>query len=176
MNGKTIYLFPTAGEAAPFRELCPAAEVSIIGVGIAEAAASAAVVIAHHRPERVILCGIAGAIDDSIMVGEVVEVAKDSVVGLPAAYAKEYDSEPLTSLRRVRSFTVSSTSAAQCEEAVAAIEQMEGAGVAAVAERMEVEYHHIRAISNRIADPRSQWRIEEAVETLAQELAKIENK
>ena len=48
-----------------------------------------------------------------------------------------------------------------------AVEQMEGAAVAAMCEAMGVEHFcHIRAISNRVGDSRDKWRVEEAVAVL----------
>ena len=59
----TLYLFPTREEAAELltrrADLKP--QVGFVGVGMAEAGANAAALIAHYRPKRVVLCGIAGS-------------------------------------------------------------------------------------------------------------------
>lgn len=175
----TLYLFPTRAEAAAFERLCPKAAVGIIGVGMAEAAASAARLIVELRPRRVVLCGIAGACDERLGVGEVVEVVSDSVAELPARFALKYPSAPITRLPKVRSFSVSRTGVSLPllkDDALPSVEQMEGAAVAAVAKQLGVDFHHIRAISNRVSDARSAWRIAEAVEALGEALkAEIEN-
>lgn len=176
-----LYLFPTASEATLFERLCPSADSCVIGVGMAAAGAAAARLIVERSPRRVVLCGIAGACDERLSVGEVVEVVSDCVAGLPPHFLRQYRCRAITSLPSVCSFTVSRTGQSLplseggesvcCDKALPAIEQMEGAAVAAVAEQLGVEFTHIRSISNRVSDPRSAWRIEEAVEALAGALA-----
>lgn len=172
---KTLFLFPTSFEAEPFVGLRPDADVVIIGVGMAEAAALSARVIAERKPDRVVLCGIAGAISEDIAVGDVVEVVSDRVAGLPKAFDKEYISPARTLLPSVHSLTVNHTGeGVPCaEHNCNAIEQMEGAAVAAVAEAFGVEYIHLRAISNRVSDERSQWRVGEAVASLSCIVARL---
>lgn len=177
----TLYLFPTSKEAEGLlsRRADLKSQVGFVGVGMAEAAASTARLIVEHRPRRVVLCGIAGACDECLRVGEVVEVVSDSVAELPARFALRYHSEPITCLPKVSSFTVSRTGASLplCgDDALPSIEQMEGAAVAAVAKQLGVDFHHIRAISNYVSDDRSAWRIHEAVEALGEALkVEIEN-
>ena len=109
----TLYLFPTSKEAEGLlsRRADLKSQVGFVGVGMAEAAASTARLIVEHRPRRVVLCGIAGACDECLRVGEVVEVVSDSVAELPARFALKYHSEPITRLPKVSSFTVSRTGA-----------------------------------------------------------------
>lgn len=176
----TLFLFPTEGEAALFRQQCPEAQVEFIGVGMAEAAASAADFIFRYAPQRVVLAGIAGSCGEELMVGECVAVVADCVAGLPAAYRVEYAAEEWRDLRRAFSYTVNRTgeSLPLSEEAsrkLPAIEQMEGAAVAAVCRRVGVEYLHLRAISNRVADERRQWRVSEAIESLTEVLMGLPN-
>lgn len=167
----TLFLFATEGEAARFRTLRPDASVEIIGVGVAEAAAAAAEYIAKYAPQRVVLAGIAGACDEQLQVGECVAVVNDCLAGLPESYRKEYRSEGWGDLPMVVAFTVNRTgeslpSGCGVELSTPAIEQMEGAGVAAVCQRAGVEYLHLRAISNRVTDNREEWRISEAIDSL----------
>ena len=177
----TLYLFPTSKEAEGLlaRRADLKSQVGFVGVGMAEAAASTARLIVEHRPRRVVLCGIAGACDERLRVGEVVEVVSDSVAELPARFALKYYSEPITCLPKVSSFTVSRTGASLplcADDALPSIEQMEGAAVAAVAKQLGVDFHHIRAISNYVSDDRSAWRIAKAVEALGEALkVEIEN-
>ena len=173
---KTLYLFPTREESVVLLARRPELQqqVGIIGVGMAEAGAGAAALIAEHKPQRVVLCGIAGACDGKIEVGSVVQVESDRVAGLPKKYSIEYGSSCVEGLCRVQSLTVNRTgeSLPQVASEKPCIEQMEGAAVAAVCKALGVgEYYHLRAISNYVNDPRSAWRIKEAVEALGEWLA-----
>ena len=168
----TLYLFPTEFEAVPFRALRPDAQVRIIGVGMSQAAAATARLLADECPQRVVLCGIAGACDESMKRGSVVEVVEDSEYGLPALYAERYEPQRLTSLPAVKAFTVS-RSGASVAEAEPAVEQMEGAAVGAMCRVWGVEYSHLRGISNLVGEPKQMWRIAEAVESLTNVLCEL---
>ncbi len=172
-----LYIFPTEFEAAPFRVLRPQAEVRIVGVGMSQAAATLSRIIAEEQPERVVLCGIAGACDERLKVGGAVEVVTDCEMGLPKAYAESYKPCRCTELPEVEAFTVSRCGASlECgarESEVPAIEQMEGAAVGAMCRAWGVEYSHLRTISNRVGDERQLWRADEAVEHLAEVLCEL---
>ena len=172
-----LYLFPTEFEAAPFRVLRPQAEVRIVGVGMSQAAATLSRIISEEQPERVVLCGIAGACDERLKVGGAVEVVTDCEMGLPKAYAESYKPCRCTELPEVEAFTVSRCGASlECgarESEVPAIEQMEGAAVGAMCRAWGVEYSHLRTISNRVGDARPLWRADEAVEHLAEVLSEL---
>ncbi|MBQ2032944.1 MAG: hypothetical protein II217_01010 [Alistipes sp.] len=168
----TLYLFPTEFEAAPFRALRPDAQVRIIGVGMSQAAAATARLLADECPQRVVLCGIAGVCNGGMERGSVVEVVEDSEYGLPALYAERYEPQRLTSLPAVKAFTVS-RSGASVAEAEPAVEQMEGAAVGAVCRAWGVEYSHLRGISNLVGEPKQMWRIAEAVESLTNVLCEL---
>lgn len=173
----TIYCFPTEEEAAVFRALRPDADVRIIGVGMAEAAAVAATFIAAFGPKRLVLCGIAGACDDGVCLGQVVEVVEDAVAGLPDVYAERYDVKTTGLLPQAKSLTVSHSGDSLkylpniCS--LPYVEQMEGAGVAAACRALDVEFYHIRAISNRVGDDRQKWKIGEAVASLGAVVAQL---
>lgn len=168
--GAPVFLFPTEGEAEVFRRLSPQSEVVIIGVGMAEAAAMTARYLSLKPTSDVVLCGVAGACDERLAVCQVVEVVYDRIASLPKLFHKEYRMERTTGLESVESFTVNATGESLpyvAADALPAVEQMEGASVAAVCEAMGVEhFYHIRAISNRVGDGREQWRLEEAVAAL----------
>lgn len=180
----TLYLFPTREEAAELltrrADLKP--QVGFVGVGMAEAGANAAALIAHYRPKRVVLCGIAGACDRAqIRICDVVQVIRDRVAGLPEKYSVYYTSPNIEGVEHyVNSVTVSRTGEALQDEWVKDtlqmfIEQMEGAAVAAACRAMGVEeYYHIRAISNYVDDARSAWRIADAVKALARAVERLE--
>ena len=168
----TLYLFPTEFEAVPFRVLRPDAQVRIIGVGMSQTAAATARLLADECPQRVVLCGIAGACDEGMERGSVFEVVEDSEYGLPALYAERYEPQRLTSLPAVKAFTVSRSGASMAER-VTAVEQMEGAAVGAVCRAWGVEYSHLRGISNLVGEPKQMWRIAEAVESLTNVLCEL---
>lgn len=176
----TLYLFPTREEAAELltrrADLKP--QVGFVGVGMAEAGANAAALIARHRPQRVVLCGIAGSCDRGLIrVGDVVQVVKDKVAGLPEKYSLYYTSPNIEGVEHyVNSVTVNRTGESLPIVAgnLPCIEQMEGAAVAAACRAMGVEeYIHLRAISNYVDDARSAWRIKEAVKALGERIAEL---
>ena len=176
----TLYLFPTREEAAELltrrADLNP--QVGFVGVGMAEAGANAAALIARHRPQRVVLCGIAGSCDRGLIkVGDVVQVVRDKVAGLPEKYSLYYTSPNIEGVDHyVNSVTVSCTgeSLPAAASNIPCIEQMEGAAVAAACRAMGVEeYYHLRAISNYVDDDRSAWRIKEAVKALGERIAEL---
>lgn len=167
---KTLFLFPTEDEAAPFRRLKPEAQVYVCGVGQARAAAAAARLIAAEKPDRIVLAGVAGAYGDEPAVGSVCAVEEERECGLPEKYAASFRPKWLPSkLRRA----VSNTVAAQGAEPQGAhIENMEGAAVMAVCEALGVECCEVRAISNRTGQPFAEWKTEEAAANLAEILIK----
>ena len=167
-----VYLFPTELEAAAFREQVPNAKVIISGVGqAATAAALASIVRQYGANVCYVLAGIAGAYGDAVAVGEVVEVLSEQCAELPARFIEEYRVAPRTMLRGVRSNTVSrGDKALQGAE----IENMEGAVLFAMAERLGLNVMQIRAISNRVGDSFEKWSIKEALGALTEALIKIE--
>lgn len=177
---RTLFLFATEGEAARFRQLRPDALIEVVGVGMAEAAAGAAEYVARYAPQRVVLAGIAGACGKELRVGECVVVVSDCVAALPETYRVEYSGREWGNLPRVASYTVNRTGENLSLSYFAgrdlpAIEQMEGAAVAAVCRRTGVEYLHLRAISNRVTDKRTDWRIGEAINSLTTALVEYCN-
>ena len=102
-------------------------QVGIIGVGMAEAGAGTAALIAEHKPQRVVLCGIAGACDGKVEVGSVVQVESDRVAGLPEKYSIEYSSSCVEGLCRVQSLTADDQFfSVFCSKLVAALAQEHG--------------------------------------------------
>ncbi len=168
-----LYLFPTELEAKPFRTLCPEAEVVISGVGMAATAATLLRLIGEgiiRSNDRVILAGVAGTYGD-VEVGRVVEVVEERCSELPERFQQSYRIEPSTSLPKV----VSNTVHGKCSPILgASIENMEGAALFAVAEVIGLRSVELRAISNRVGQSFDMWRMDEALEALANELKKIE--
>ncbi len=169
-----VYLFPTELEAANFRKQEPRAEVVISGVGqVATAATLARIVPKYGHDVCYILAGIAGAYGDAVAVGEVVEVVLERCAELPERFILEYENMPHTTLPGVKSNTVSRGDSTLQG---AAIENMEGATLFAMASAMGLDVMQIRAISNRVGEAFEQWRINEALEALAAALKNIEQK
>ena len=171
---RKVYLFPTECEAAPFRALVPDAEIVISGVGMAMTAATVARIAAEHehRDMLLVLAGIAGAYGD-IAVGSVVEVVSECCVELPERFREHHRATFCTEMLPTATSNTVHSASALAEGAE--VENMEGAALYAVAESLRLSATEIRAISNRVGDHRSLWRIDEATQALARELLKINN-
>ena len=160
---KPLLIFATEGEAAQVRALRADLETAICGVGAVETALSVAKIIESQRPEAVILCGIAGAYDKTLKVGDVVSVVMENTASLPAIYRKSYSATLKLPLPEVVSNTVMAVGA---EAAGAQVENMEGAALFALCEHYGVPCAQIRAISNYTDDCRSAWDIPTALNAL----------
>lgn len=88
---KRIFIFPTIGEAKAFILTQPRDPVFVAGVGAAEIAAATIRAVKARKPQLAILAGIAGAYDRTLRRGEVVEVVTERIAGIPARYAREYE-------------------------------------------------------------------------------------
>ena len=161
---KPLLIFATEAEAAPVRALRPDLEIAICGVGVVETAVSVAKIIESKHPEAIVLCGIAGAYDKTLKVGDVVSVTVEQTATLPAIYRKSYSATLKLPLSEVVSNTVMAVGA---EAAGAQVENMEGAAVFALCEHYGVPCAQIRAISNYTDDSRSAWDIPAALNALA---------
>lgn len=142
---------------------------------MASVAATTIRAVKSRRPHLVILAGLAGAYDAELNMGEVVEVTREAVAGVPDRYAESYAVEPLTELRAVSSLTVNSSGAgAEFKDAAGAqVENMEGAAFFAVCDALGVECAELRAISNRVGEPYGQWHTDEALENLTEILQQM---
>ena len=160
---KTLLIFATEAEAAQIRALRADLETTICGVGAVEAALSMAKIIEEHKPEAVVLCGIAGAYDKTLKVGDVVSVVAENTASLPAVYRKSYLATLKLPLPEVTSNTVMTVGA---EAAGAQVENMEGAAIFALCNHYGIKCAQIRAISNYTDDVRSAWDIPTALEAL----------
>ena len=160
---KTLLIFATEAEAAPIRALRADLETAICGVGAVECALAMAKIIEEHKPEAVVLCGIAGAYDKTLKVGDVVSVVAENTASLPAVYRKSYLATLNLPLPEVTSNTVMAVGA---EAAGAQVENMEGAAIFALCNHYGIKCAQIRAISNYTDDVRSAWDIPTALEAL----------
>lgn len=160
---KPLLIFATEGEAVQIRALRADLDIAICGVGAVETALSVAKIIESKRPEAVVLCGIAGAYDKTLKVGDVVSVVTENTASLPAIYRKSYSATLELPLPEVTSNTVMAVGA---EAAGAEVENMEGAALFALCNHYGVKCAQIRAISNYTDDCRSAWDIPTALEAL----------
>lgn len=160
---KPLLIFATEGEAVQIRALRADLDIAICGVGAVETALSVAKIIESKRPEAVVLCGIAGAYDKTLKVGDVVSVVTENTASLPAIYRKSYSATLELPLPEVASNTVMAVGA---EAAGAEVENMEGAALFALCNHYGVKCAQIRAISNYTDDCRSAWDIPTALEAL----------
>lgn len=167
---KIVYLFPTVEEAKGFLLTEPKTPVFVTGVGQAAVAAGVIRAVKSKKPDLVILAGLAGAYGDEPICGEVVEVVREEVAGIPERFAESYAVEPLTELRTVRSLTVDRSGAGTefAARTGAQVENMEGAAFFAVCDALGVECAELRAISNRVGEPFAEWHTDEALANLTE--------
>lgn len=161
---KPLLIFATEAEAVQIRALRADLETAICGVGAVECALAMAKIIEERKPEAVVLCGIAGAYDKSLKVGDVVSVVVENTASLPAVYRKSYSATLKLPLPEVVSNTVMAVGA---EASGAQVENMEGAAIFALCGHYGVPCAQIRAISNYTDDSRSAWDIPTALDALA---------
>ncbi len=164
-----IYILPTQMEAVPLRRAMPDVQIEICGVGLAAAAAAISKIIAQSHPSQtLVLCGIAGSYNlKRVNIGEVVEVIEESIEELPERFRQSYKVEATTQLKSARSNSVNSSQKASNGQD---IENMEGASFMALCRAHSRRGVQIRAISNLVGDSFEKWRVDEALENLANTL------
>ncbi len=167
---KPLLIFATEAEAVQIRALRADLETAICGVGAVECALAVAKIIEQQRPEAVVLCGIAGAYDHSLNVGDVVAVKVEQTATLPAVYQKSYTASLSLPLAEVVSNTVMAVGAEACG---AQVENMEGAALFAICADRGVRCAQIRAISNYTTDSREQWDIPAALTALTETIDRL---
>jgi nucleoside phosphorylase len=152
------------------------AETLVCGVGPVEAAAAMARRLAAVPPDGILHLGIAGARDldpGALVIGS--EALYCDMSGRPAEIELVDRVAPSTRLlsvaRRVlpEAHVLPIGTAARVGAAAdkAEVEAMEGFAILRVAEQAGVPAIELRAISNRYADPRAEWRIDAALAALA---------
>ena len=165
-----LLIFATEAEAAPIRALRPDLDICICGVGLVESGAAMARIITEQRPDAVLLCGIAGAYDASLAVGDVVSVVTEQTATLPAIYRKSYSATLQLPLPEVVSNSVMTVGAEPCG---AQVENMEGAAIFAICAAHNIPCGQIRAISNYTTDSREQWNIPLALKSLVDTINRL---
>jgi len=179
-------------------------QVELCGFGLVAAAARAAMLIAQRKPRRVLLIGIAGALHDSSSVATATELRAVVVDGIgvgngasfrPAAtmgwdHWQGADTQPsigdriaLCSARGGVSLSVCAASSdrfqaehRRCIYPDAAVEEMEGFGVAMACQMAGVHLRMVRGISNIAGDRDfNDWKIEPALMAVADLVEQIMN-
>lgn len=165
---KRIFIFPTEGEAAPFRRRVPDAEVVISGVGAA-ATATCITQVLKSGADSLILAGIAGSYVPEISCGAVVAVSGERMSGMADAtwYHPSFCPKALPA---VKSNTVAVCGA---DADGAQIENMEGAVFMALCADTDVQFCEVRAISNMVGARPDTWYKDLASDNLAAVLEKI---
>ncbi len=178
---KILFLAATAMEAnavkKAFGTLYPIVTTGIGGIATITSTLKA---ISEHNPQLVVMVGIAGAIASDIAVGEVVIVESDYTADLGAWREGEQTFVPFSSKKYFSDFkfpnfrTVTSQSVNTATSSLippsAEVENMEGAYFFAAAEISDTKAIQLRAISNRVSDKRSDWKIDEALNSLTEAL------
>lgn len=177
-----LFLFPTEAEAEPFRRLCPDAQTAVSGVGVVETAVNISRFLqAGYR--NLVLAGIAGAYGDRFRKGDVVAVREERLAGMPALYARSYCPTEVRRGSGGGSGFREVSGGAELPQAVsntvtacgapsdgADIENMEGAVFFALCGEYGAASREIRAVSNRVGEPRGEWNAESALRNLAETL------
>ena len=202
-EARTLVVTAVVAERDAVLAAAPDADVVAVGVGPAAAAAGTAAVLAAGRPFDLVLCaGIGGgfppvqpgavAVAGAIVFADLgVETGDDGFAPLSATGfgTERYDVDPalaveltdrcgghLGTVLTVATVTGTATSAAalgrRFPDAVA--EGMEGAGVAAAAQRFGVPVAEIRAISNLVGPrDRGAWQVPAALAALGTAVARV---
>jgi nucleoside phosphorylase len=155
-------------------------ETLCCGIGPVEAAASTARAIAEMRPDAILHIGIAGALDlepGSIVIG--VESVYCDLVDATRSFLRIERAEPdarllaaaREALPHAQARVIGTSARVGGSATCADVEAMEGFGVLRAAREGGVPALELRAVSNRFASPRSEWRIDEAIAALADAVA-----
>lgn len=170
----------TEAELAPFRGRFGAETVCVVGgVGGANMAVSLLVACERHRPDRVVLVGVAGAVGGGLELCQGVVVGSDVQMDLGAvrdgrfvAFASQAPVVACPWIPMGVGFAVvcggsvnTACSGIDYGQRVD-IETMEGAAFFAAMERLSLPYLQLRTISNHITTPRSEWQIPQAIAAL----------
>lgn len=146
----------------------------ITGMGMTATAAALSREIFDNRPDLIIDVGICGAINHDIPIGSVVQVETDVVApfgvmreGAFVPFINEtYNAKNNLMLPYIQASAA--TVSLACGELPDDydVESMEGAAVFALCEAHDIDSLQIRTVSNYMGTPRSEWRIELALEEL----------
>lgn len=187
---KIFVIFPTTTEAQFFNH--PTAEVVIGGIGLSATALSTMKLIANHKPDWLILAGIAGVYPDvAFSIGDVVLVSDECEADLGffthsgfthltqldlamdistpdrwhCSYAKSTYGFPLA-----RSNSMNAAMAPFVNTIDVDIENMEGAAFFQTCLSEEQKFLEIRSISNRVCIGDDEWDMQGSIKALTHAL------
>ena len=179
-------LVPTRAEADGLELDGPAVE--LCGFGLAAAGVHAAVAIARHRPQRVVLAGLAGTYDTSqAPLGSAIRAGRVRCVGIGAGglsaaqlgFAQSDDVKLAEEGPLALSVARASDSPAEAAKRAAAhpgalVEEMEGYAVALAAMEAGVPCLMARGISNRAGErDRTLWQVSPALAAVREAVGTI---
>ncbi|WP_028535665.1 purine phosphorylase [Paludibacterium yongneupense] len=190
---KIVVIFPTATEARDFAH--PSADIVIGGVGLTASAYSTLKAIEQHRPDVLILAGIAGMYPAApLKIGDTVLVASECEADLgfftPDGFrhlsrlAIDMDFEPrhtldcpylpaLSPFPLASSYSVNAALAPFIDTSGIDIENMEGAAFFHVCRQEGQRFYELRSISNVVRPGHDDWDLDLSVRRLAEGLKRF---
>lgn len=200
---KMLFVFPTEAEAAPFRRLCPCAQTAVSGVGAAQTAVGISRFLQQGYRNLVLagIAGAYGDKFSKGDVVEVCEERLAGMPALYArsyrpqplsaigrspsgGHSAAAESSAANDLRipdarsasggeRVPQAIANTVTVCGAAAGGADIENMEGAVFFALCEEYGAASREIRAVSNRVGEPRGEWDTELALRRLAETLNRL---
>lgn len=189
---KIMVVFPTATEAQFFSHA--QVTTAICGVGLAAAAYNTGKLIALHKPDWLIMAGIAGVYSHSpLNIGDVVLVESECEADLgfftPSGFTHLADLNLAMDfsvnkqwlcpylfadvLPIAKSNSMNAAMAPFIETHAADIENMEGAAFFQVCLAEQQKFLEVRSVSNLVKIGDDQWDMEGSIRTLTQGLHKV---
>lgn len=174
-----------------------AIDIFICGAGMPASIMNTSLFLADKSYDLVILAGIAGSFKDTIPIGELVDVKTENFADLGYSeqgefgnffhlkeWSESYMGGSVTNpnqqimdaypFKQVTSNSVNLCNVEKTGIPEADIENMEGAGLFLLFEKLNIPFLEIRAISNMVRDRnKANWNIPLAVENLTTELLNI---
>jgi len=185
-------LLVTATEQEINRSLFADRSILISGAGMVDTTLNLTKHLSKNTYDLVVNIGIAGSFNNSLIIGDVVEVVEDnfSEIGFEDGerfseftdfeVANTFKAEGRTNLKQVKAITVNTVHGN--ENSITKIvnrlnpdaESMEGAAVFAVCEKFNIPCLQIRSISNKVEKRNKEnWNISLAIQNLNTTVAKI---
>lgn len=160
------------------------------GMGAGATAESVIRLVHDRRPAWLVQAGIAGNLSEAVEVTESILVASDYQADLGAWRPETERFEPFTvaesavircpytppletAFRTVAARSVNCACSPLIPRGEAMVETMEGAAFFNACQNEGVPFLQLRTISNRVGEPRDQWRIPEALDQLSQDLHRL---
>ena len=171
--------------------------IALCGFGMIAAAARTAELLAHHRPDRVFLCGIAGSIGSTLQVGDATAFSEVACYGIGAGTGVDHKTAndmgwnqwpgihdvihlgTAKGPKRLLTVAAASNSIADVQLRVdrfpgAVAEDMEGFAVAMACQLADKPLTIVRGVSNIAGDrDTSNWEIASALTSAAELLVRV---